>query len=561
MFKRFIPGCVAIICTLITASIAAQESPAGVDTIPGKKDADADVRAIKAKIEKEQNSRPDVAIPNSGSSIGYKDLVAYIENGMNQWQIPGLAIVIVKDGNIILKKGFGKTATENGKDVDENTLFFIASNSKLFTGTALAHLEVLGKLSLNDKITKYYPDYKLYDKTSTELVSIKDMLTHRIGTKTFQGDFTFWNSSLSRDEIMKRMRLLKPINPFRQDYGYCNSCFLTAGQIIPKVTGRQWEDFVTDSLLKPLGMNNSYALSNGIEKRQTNIAKPYTTSFTGQLREVPYDRWDNLGPAASIVSNVNDLSHWLLFQLDSGRYNGKRVMPWATLQKTRDVQIMTGSRKSTLLPMHFRGYGLGLFAADYNGRQIYWHTGGAAGMVSNVCFVPEEKLGIAILTNNDNQNFFECLRYQVLDSYLGVPYVDRSAQQLEGFIKEMKAQISDIDEWKNKAADVMNQPDTVALRGQHPYTGTYTNDLYGSLTISIQREYGYKVKFNSHPDLTATLKSLGNGEDWLLEYDNIEYGVFKVKFKMVKGQAVSIDIRANGFVEYDPYTFTRQGAK
>jgi CubicO group peptidase (beta-lactamase class C family) len=247
----------------------------------------------------------------------------YIEKGMNQWQVPGLAIVIVKDGKVVVSKGFGVTATGESIPVDEKTLFFIASNSKLFTGTILAHLEQKGKLSLNDKITKYYPDFRLYEKTSTDLVTIKDMLTHRIGTKTFQGDFTFWNSTLSRQEVMKRMRYLKPINPFRQDYGYCNSCFLTAGQIIPKVTGLQWEDYVTDSILKPLRMNNSYALSNGIQTRHKNIAKPYTTSYTGTLIEVPYDTWDNLAPAASIVSNVQDLSHWLQFQLDSGRFDKK----------------------------------------------------------------------------------------------------------------------------------------------------------------------------------------------------------------------------------------------
>ncbi len=334
------------------------------------------------------------------------------------WSIPGLAIVIVKDGKIILQKGYGVRNINTKEPVDENTLFMIASNTKLFTGTALALLEQRGKLSLNDKITKYFPTFKLYDKTSTELVSIRDMLTHRIGTKTFQGDFTFWNTKLSRNEIMQKMRLLKPSAPFRQDYGYCNSCFLTAGEIIPKVTGKSWEDFIGDSIVKPLAMTSTMMLSTGIEK-QTNVATPYTTSYTNTLKKVPYDNWNNLAPAASIVSNVKDLSNWLLMQLDSGRFNGKQIIPFPVLLKTRDVQIATGSRKSSAFPVHFRGYGLGLFASDYNGRAIYWHTGGAGGMVSNVCFVPEEKLGIAILTNNDNQHFFEALRYQVLDTYLG----------------------------------------------------------------------------------------------------------------------------------------------
>lgn len=473
----------------------------------------------------------------------------YIKRGMQQWQIPGLAIVLVKDGKVVVSKGYGMTANGEGIQVDENTLFFIASNSKLFTGMALANLEHNGKLSLNDKITKYYPDFKLYDKFSTGLVSIKDMLTHRIGTKTFQGDFTFWNSTLSREEIMKRMRYLKPINPFRQDYGYCNSCFLTAGQIIPKVTGMQWEEYITDSLLKPLQMMNTYALSNGIEKRHKNIAKPYTTSYTGMLTEVPYDRWDNLAPAASIVSNVNDLTHWLRFQLDSGRFDGKQILPWPVLQKTRDVNIMTSSRKSSLYPMHFRGYGLGLFSADYNGRQLYWHTGGAAGMLSNVCFVPEEKLGIAILTNNDNQNFFESLRYQLLDAYLNVPYVNRSEQQLTRFNKEMEKQLNEIKEWTNKMTK-----DNIPL-GLKSYTGTYRNPLYGTLKMT---EYngGLVVTFNSHENLVANLVYIGNNE-WLIRYENIEYGVFKIKFSVKDKKVISVDIKVNEFVESDPYLFEK----
>ena len=482
----------------------------------------------------------------------------YIEKGLKDWQLPGLSVVIIKDGKIVLMKGYGVKSISTNEPVDENTLFFIASNSKLFTGTALAQLDYEKKLSLNDKITKYYPDYKLYEKTSTELVTIKDMLSHRIGTKTFQGDFTFWNSILSREEIMKRMRYLKPINPFRQDYGYCNSCFMTAGQVIPKVTGRQWEDYITDSILRPLNMSNSYTKSNGIEKKVKNISVPYTTSYSRTLKEVPYDHWDNLGPAASIVSNVNDLSHWLLFQLDSGKYNGKEIMPWAVLQKTRDVNIITSSRKSSLYPIHFRGYGLGLNVADYNGRQVYWHTGGAAGMVSNVCFVPEEKLGIAILTNNDNQNFFECLRYQILDAYLGVPYVNRSLQQLSGFNKGMNDQLAEIDGWKKTMEDVMNGSDSVSKAGvKYKYAGTYSNQLYGTITITKSNDYGYKIKFNSHKELEATLKSMGGAEDWLLEYNNIEYGIYKIKFKIQNNKVISVDIKMNDFVESDPYTFIK----
>ncbi|MCU0389364.1 MAG: beta-lactamase family protein, partial [Chitinophagaceae bacterium] len=379
------------------------------------------------------------------------DLEKYIMTGMKDWQVPALSLVIVKDGQVVLRNGYGVRDLEKKEPVDENTLFFIASNSKLFTGTALAHLQYHKKLNLNDKITKYFPDYRLYDDLTTQQVSIRDMLTHRIGTKTFQGDFTFWNTTLSSKEIMQRMRLLKPTGIFRQDYGYCNSCFLTAGEVIPKVTGSSWFQYVTDSIMKPLGMNNSYASTNGIRSKVNNMAVPYTTSFTGMLNRVPDDNWDNLGPAASIVSNVKDLTNWLLMQLDSGRFESKQILPWQVLQATRDVQIITNSRKSSVYPMHFRGYGLGLNIADYNGRQVYWHTGGAAGMVSNVCFVPEEKLGIAILTTNDNQSFFEALRYQILDAFLDVQFVNRSEVMLKQFKSGEKETLDSIAAWKNRA--------------------------------------------------------------------------------------------------------------
>lgn len=476
------------------------------------------------------------------------EIDSFIQKGMRDWDIPGLAIVVVKDGNVVLRQGYGVRDLETREPVDEHTLFMIASNSKLFTGTALAQLEYRRVLSLNDPIRKFFPEYSLYDPTSSQLVTIRDMLSHRIGTRTFQGDFTFWNSALSRAEIMGKMKLLKPSGVFRQDYGYCNSCFLVAGEIIPKATGISWEKYVQDSLLTPLEMTRSTALSTGIDTK-VNVARPYTTSYTGTLKRVPYDQWDNLGPAASIVSSVYDLTNWLQFQLDSGRYRNKTVMPFSVLQRTRDVNIVTGSRKSSQYPMHFRGYGLGLFAADYNGRQIYWHTGGAAGMVSNVCFVPEEKLGIAILTNNDNQAFFEALRYQLLDAYLQVDGGNRSAAMLPAFRSEMQTQLAQIDSWKKR------------VKGDHPpvdlneYAGNYSHELYGHLAIQ-KRDNHLFLRFNSHRNLTAQLRYMDNDE-WLLTYDNIEYGIHKVKFALENGKVKSLDVRFNEFVESGFYRFMK----
>jgi hypothetical protein len=237
-------------------------------------------------------------------------------------------------------------------------------------------------------------------------------------------------------------------------------------------------------------------------------------------------------------------------QLDSGRYENKEILPWAAIQKTRDVNIVTGSRKSSAYPIHFRGYGLGLFAADYNGRQVYWHTGGAGGMVSNICFIPEEKLGIAILTNNDNQSFFELLRYQIMDAYLNVPYINRSQQQLGGFKKELQEQVAEIEGWKARAKG--NKPELPLT----VYTGVYNNELYGPITIS-QVGNQLKINFNTKPDLSATLDYMDDG-NWLMQYNNIEYGIFTVRFDIANNKVKSITTRQNEFVEYDPYTFIKR---
>ena len=475
-------------------------------------------------------------------------LDSYIERGMKQWQIPGLAIAIVKDGKVVLSKGYGVRELGKEDKVDENTLFIIASNSKLFTGTSLAKLDYEKKLSLNDKVTQYIPWFKLYDSASTKLVNIKDMLCHRLGTKTFQGDFTFWDSNLPKDSIIWKMRYLKPAGQFRQDYGYCNAGFLVAGQVLEKVTGQRWEDYVQQNILTPLGMSNTFMNTAGITQRN-NIALPHNNLYSS-LTKLRFDNVDNLGPATSMVSNVKDLTKWLMLQLDSGRYEGKQILPWEVLQKTRDINILTGSRKSTVYPTHFRGYGLGVYATDYNGKQVYWHTGGAFGHVTNVCFVPEENLGITILTNNDNQSFFEALRYQILDAYLNVAYTDRSKFQW-GFYAQNKKDVDVQLSALQSRVEKKNQP-VIKLED---FTGDYFNTVYGKISIS-KSENMLICRFQHHPELIGYMQYMDNNE-FRVTYSNIGYGIYPAKFSLQGGKPVAVEIKSNDFVESDAYLFVK----
>lgn len=487
-------------------------------------------------------------LPATSPSFIRDSLDAYIQRGMQQWDIPGLAIVIVKDGKVILSKGYGVRIKDSKQPVDESTLFIIASNTKLFTGTALALLDYQKKISLNDRVTKYLPWFKLYDTTSTRLATIRDMLTHRIGLKTFQGDFTFWNSSLPKDSIIWKMRYLKPSGEFRQDFGYCNSAFLVAGRILEKVTGKSWEAFTQENILNPLKLQNTWMSTENLQERD-NVSYPHNNLY-GPLTTIPFDKIDNLGPATSMVSCVKDLGTWLQFQLDSGRFEGRQIIPWEVLQKTRDINILTGSRKSPFYPTHFRGYGLGLYSTDYNGRQIYWHTGGAFGHVTNTCFIPEEKLGIAILTNNDNQSFYEALRYQIMDAYLNVAYADRNAFQWNFFNQNKKSTDAAVAAL-NARADKKNTPEIKLSE----FTGTFYNTVYGKITITLSGNQ-LNCRFQQHPNLFAVLDYMDNNE-FRLMYTNKGYGIHPAKFTIQNGKPHTIQIQTNAFVETDAYLFVR----
>jgi len=475
-------------------------------------------------------------------------LDSYIHQGMTDWNIPGLAIVIVKDGHIAFMKGYGTREVGKDEPVDTNTLFFIASNTKLFTGTAVAQLDEAGKLSLDDRVSKFFPGFRLYDTNATRMVDVKDMLSHHLGTKTFQGDFTFWNSNLSREAIIAKIHLLKPSGKFRRDFGYCNSCFLTAGEIVVKASGGSWESYVQHHFLDPLGMTHTHTQTEGAEG-YPDMAHPYTSNY-GDLVALPFDHIDNLGPAGALVSCVSDMSHWLQMQLDSGRYDGARVVSWKAIQQTRTAGTIIRSNRSPFGPAHFVLYGLGVFMTDYHGKQVYWHTGGAFGFVSNTCFVPEDNLAICILTNNDDQDFFEALRYQILDAYLGTPYVNRSHQFLGPATAGKKELLSDVKGWEAKVAKGLKPSLPLSA-----FTGAYTNPVYGKINIT-QQGSGLVIHFEHHPGLRATLDYMGD-DKFLMRFSNIAYGIFPAPFTIGGGKVKNVTVKVADGLEYDPYVFVK----
>ena len=473
----------------------------------------------------------------------------YISKALRDWEIPGLSVCIVKNGKVVLMKGYGVKEFGTTDKVDENTLFMIGSNTKAFTATAIATLDAENKLSLDDKVTKWMPSFKLDNKAAGEQAIVRDLLCHRIGFRTFQGDFTYWTSNLTRKEVIEKMAHIKAVYPFRTKWGYTNAAFLTAGEIIPAVTGKQWEDYIKEKIFMPLGMNNTLALSRDFPNA-TNKAVPYTMD-KGKIVKIPYCLIDNLAPAGSIASSASDMSRWVMMQLDNGKYDGKEIVPQKAIQSIRYPNSIMGNGSTIFNKSNFTLYGLGLELQDYESRRIVSHTGGVNGYVSSVTMIPQEKLGIIVLTNTDQNALYEALKWEILDAYLGLPYRNYSKVYLD-FTRNQR---------KNEAAANKKLTDSVALmiKPSLPlaaYTGDYFNDVYGKMKVVLE-DNELRMRFEHHPAFYAKLGALG-GNRFYCAFTDPEFGTAVFPFNVVNGKVKGVTVKVADFVEYTPYEFTKK---
>lgn len=476
-------------------------------------------------------------------------LDAYVEKALKDWQIPGVAVCVVKDGKVVVMKGYGVKEMGTNDKVDENTLFMIGSNSKAFTGTALAMLAADNKLSLDSPVKKYLPDFKLYDPWVTKEANIRDLLCHRLGFETFQGDFIYFDSDLTTAQVREKFSKVKPMYSFRSRWGYTNAAFMTAGEVIPKVSGQSWAEYLKEKIFTPLGMNNTLALSKDI-KTATNKATAHTVA-QGVLKKIPYGNIDNLAAAGSISSSVNDMSHWVMAQLYKGKYNDKQVIPEGAINQTWWPHSILGNGGHRFNRAHFYLYGLGWFLQEYSGRRIIAHTGGVNGFVTSVTLVPEEKLGIIVLTNTDANNFFESLKNEIMDAYLGLPYRNYSQVHLSNHKKnEEKAA-----EWLKHKRDTiaMSRPTTLPLAA---YAGTYEHKVYGKMTIALENKK-LVARFEHHSGRLATVESLG-GNNFLATFNDPLYGIKEWPFTTANGKVRSVTVTVADFVEFTPYEFYRK---
>jgi CubicO group peptidase (beta-lactamase class C family) len=476
-------------------------------------------------------------------------LDVYINRAMTGWRIPGVAICVVKDNQVVLMKGFGIKEMGLNEKVDENTLFMIGSNTKAFTATALAMLADAGNLSLDDKVTKYFPWFKLDDKPAGEMATVRDLLCHRLGLKTFQGDFTFYNSDLTRLQITQKMGQLKAPYPFRTKWGYSNSAFLTAGEIIPRVSGKSWETYLKENIFAPLGMNNTLTLTAELPK-SLNRTVPHTF-IDERLSPVPYGQLDNLAPAMSISSSVNDMSKWVMTLLNNGKVGARQVIPAAAIAATRTPQDVVGTVRRLNGQTNYSLYGLGWHLEDYAGHNLVMHDGGVTGYVSSVALVPDERLGIIILTNTDQNDLYEALKWELIDVFLKLPFRNYSEQYLVR-AKNEKALQQQTDKKLRDSVALNLQP--VPFVGN--FAGTYHNDLYGNVTVTRGLNNDLEMRFEHHPRMFAKLQPLGGARFYTTFSDPI-YGKTIFPFTIQNGRVISVRVKVDDFIESDPYEFKK----
>jgi CubicO group peptidase (beta-lactamase class C family) len=473
-------------------------------------------------------------------------LDSYIKRGLTTWNIPGLSVAVIKDGEVVFMKGYGVTRVGGTESVNENTLFMIGSNTKAFTATAMTILQSSGKVSLNDKVRKWMPEFRLRDSLASNDIMICDLLSHRIGFETFQGDFTYWNSDLSRAEVIGKMALIHAPYHFRTQWGYCNAAFTAAGELIPRISGKTWEDVVKDSIIAPLKMSRTFTNIDDA-KMVTNIAMPHSI-INNKLQKISFGNLSNLAPAGSMVSSVKDMCNWLMVHLDNGMFNGSRVISPEAIQSIRKPYSIIALDPRDRQTTHFYLYGLGLLVNDYNGKLVYSHTGGVDGFLSSVMFIPEEKVGIVVLTNTDQNNFFRDLTSEIRDAFLGMPYNGYSDISWVQFIEDKKLGNAKLD----SLLVLAKQGNTPSLPLKS-FVGRYTNDVYGDIAVNLDKGK-LNITFSHHPNLVATLDYMSN-DTFLCFYSQPTFGTVEMPFKVANGKVEGLTLRVSDFVEATPYEF------
>jgi CubicO group peptidase (beta-lactamase class C family) len=424
---------------------------------------------------------------------------------LREFEVPGMAVMVIKDGAVVHSAGYGVRKLGEAAPVTSKTLFGIASNTKAFTSAALAILVDEGKLKWDDRVVDVLPGFQMSDAYVTREMTVRDLLVHRSGLGLGAGDLMYFpTTELTRAEIVRRLRYVKLESSFRSRYAYDNILYIVAGELVAHVSGMSWDDFLRQRIFTPLGMtatNTSvHALGKGAE-----LAWPHAKSDEVLVSLEPEDS-DNWGAAAGINSNLEDLSKWILIQLGRGSNGDKTLFSAAqsrqmwtpvTLLPSRPVPPTGELGKVT---PRLSAYALGWNISDYRGHSMVHHTGGLAGMVTRITLLPDDKLAVVVLTNQEVGDAFNAVTYAALDHYLGAPAVDW-VSLLGDARKKREAGANAAVAKATEARDMASKP-SLALKA---YAGRYRDAWYGDVLIE-EKNGKLEIRFTHTAELVGTLE-------------------------------------------------------
>jgi CubicO group peptidase (beta-lactamase class C family) len=409
----------------------------------------------------------------------YAGLESYVNAAIRTWKVPGLAIAIVRNDSVIYTHGFGTLALGSSTPVDDHTLFEIGSSSKAFTATLVAMLVSDGKMKYDERLADLLPGFRLYDPVANTEVTVRDALTHRAGLP--RGELAWLGAGVSRDEVLHRLRFLKPESPFRSRWSYQNMMYLAAGEAAAKAAGDSWDHLVVQRIFTPLGMTSTFT---SVPADNRNVATPHGL-IGDSVYTKPHMDIQDVAPAGAIVSNARDMAQWLRFQLNDGTVNGKRLVSHVALAETHAPQILmapgvnprtvSDTAPATTL---FSAYGMGWMVEDYHHLLMWQHGGNTDGMTTAVGMLPEKKFGVVVLSSMNGAQLPALLMHYIFDRQLGLPMRDLSTEAFARYAVQRKR--ADSVEAAQKRPAHAEPPVPLST-----YVGSYADSLYGEATVSM----------------------------------------------------------------------------
>jgi CubicO group peptidase (beta-lactamase class C family) len=411
----------------------------------------------------------------------FKKFRLFMDAEMKRWEVPGMGIGIIKDGKILLSEGFGFRDLEKKLPVTPNTIFAIGSASKAFTTMDVQLLVDEGKVEWDKPVQTYLPDFKLKDEVATARMTVRDLVCHRSGLPRHDG--LWYGTSLTREDIYQRLRYLDFSADFRSTMQYNNLMFLTAGYLVGKLTNSSWEEFTQQRIFGPLGMASSNC-SVEVSKKSDDYSLPYQRK-EGKVAEVPFRNIDNIGPAGSINSNVNDMLKWVEFHLNKGKVGDKQIVSEAGQKEVYTPAMFMRQPMLSIQPdkQSTMAYGLGWFIETYRGHMVVHHGGAIDGFFFLNAFLPNDNVGVVVLSNLGGTPLVQISMGYILDLVLGLdPVWEKLA--LEKFAESKKDEAADKDREKEEEAERVK--DTKPSHPLDAYVGEYEHPAYGIISIELK---------------------------------------------------------------------------